>query len=95
MSWSLTLPTALNVTDFYKKDTNKDKQMCLQFELTESLGVDVLVLELVVGGVGVDHDPLHAVATELLLGFKEHCQAGSRQRLYKHTHTHSKSPVPD
>lgn len=39
----------------------------MKFELTESFGVDVLVLELVVGCIGVDHNPLHAVAAELLL----------------------------
>lgn len=41
--------------------------MSLQFELTESFGADMLVFKLVVGCIRVDHDPLHAVAAELLL----------------------------
>lgn len=41
-----------------------------QYELTKSLGADVLVFELVIGCVGVDHNPLHAVAAELLLSLK-------------------------
>ncbi len=35
--------------------------------LTQTLGADVFVFELVVGGVGINDDPLHAVAAQLLL----------------------------
>lgn len=35
--------------------------------LTQALGADALVLELVVGRIGVDHDALHAIAAQLLL----------------------------
>lgn len=35
--------------------------------LTQTLGADVFVFELVVSGVGIDDDPLHAVAAQLLL----------------------------
>lgn len=46
----------------------------MQCKLTEPLGADVLVFELVVRGVGVDHNPLHAVAAELLLLFRQQSQ---------------------
>lgn len=42
----------------------------IHYKLTKSLGGDVLVLELVIGCVGVDHNPLHAVTAELLLSLK-------------------------
>lgn len=46
----------------------------MRHQLTEALGADVLVFELVVRCVGVDHDPLHAVAAQLLLLVRQHHQ---------------------
>lgn len=43
----------------------------MQHELTEAFGADVLVFELVVRCVGVDHNPLHAVAAQLLLSLRQ------------------------
>lgn len=35
--------------------------------LTETLGADTLVFELVIGSVGIDNNPLHAVTAQLFL----------------------------
>jgi len=43
--------------------------ICCNNKLTESFGVDMLVFELVIGCIGVDHNPLHAVTAKLLLSF--------------------------
>lgn len=54
-------------------------QFIIHHKLTKSLGADMLVFELVIGCIGVDHNPLHAVTAELLLSLKH-----QRQIQYNH-----------
>lgn len=51
--------------------------------LTQTLGADVFVFELVVGGVGIDDDPLHAVAAQLLL--RDESQTNHTRNTNAHT----------
>lgn len=62
--------------------------MRLQVELTESFGADMFVFEFVVSCVGVDHDPLHAVAAELLLWVKHRREMEPIETHSTHTANH-------
>lgn len=48
------------------------KNIIIYYQLTKSFSGDMLVFELVIGCVRVDHNPLHTVTAELLLSLKHH-----------------------